>query len=556
MEAFADEEVRHLCVMCSAQSSKTLTILCLLAYAIAEDPGPILWVTSNLKEAVKFARGRLIPFLERVGPVSAKFPKGRGNRNILEIYFAGGAFVITGAESKAALQSTPYRYLFLDEVRSYPPGALEMAYKRTRSYAHNYKVVTISTPDEEQDHMHRSYLDGDQRIWHVRCLNPERPPHEFPLDWGDERGKGGMKFDTALKTSDGDYDHARIASTIRFVCPDCGFEHPDEPRVRKAFCSPEGGRWIPSNPSAPKTHVSFHYNAQLPHWNPWQRDVEEFLKAMRALRLGDPAPLKDWVCETSGRPWTSDMQFATVDRYINDRKHRYDITEPWDDENRRFLTIDVQGQGGRHYYAVARAWASGARSRLLHAEKIWTIDELRRILKEHRIDDKNCAVDVAFWTAELVQNLITPFGWKALRGDEKQHFSQNGVRTIWDTTPLDPALGTKLQGRVAPIEQYLWSKPAVMEILSLLMRGQSGDWWLDEKWADEAYCKMVTSWSQRPRVNPRGGVTYEWWKPEKRADHYWSCEAEQVVCAAIVSHGSTTPLLGAASDLPLFNRAT
>jgi Phage terminase large subunit (GpA) len=53
MEAFADESVNEISAMCSAQSAKTLTILCLMAWAIAEDPGPILWVTASLHQENK-----------------------------------------------------------------------------------------------------------------------------------------------------------------------------------------------------------------------------------------------------------------------------------------------------------------------------------------------------------------------------------------------------------------------------------------------------------------------------------------------------------------------
>jgi hypothetical protein len=544
--------------MCSAQSAKTLTILVLLAWVIAEDPGPILWVTANGKEATKFARSRVMPFFERVKPVADKFPPGRGNKNLLEIYFPGAPFVITGAESKGALQQTPYRYLFLDEVRSYPAGALEMAYKRTRSFSHNYKVVTISTPDEEQDPMHRAYLDGDQNVWHVRCM---ACGVEQPFEFGDSEAKGGMKFDTSLKLESGDYDHFRIAETISFNCEACGHEHRDTPEVRKRLCSKAGGRWVKMNPGAPKTHRSFHYSALLPHWNPWARDVEEWLKANRALVLGDPMPLKSWVNETAGRPWTSEMQFKTVDRYIYRRKADYDVSAPWEDESRRFMTVDVQGQGGRHYYAVVRAWATGARSRLLLREKVWTIEELRRIEKEYQVKAGDVAVDIANWTAELVQNLIVPFGWRGLRGDEKEFFVSSGpggesIKRIWDTTLLDPAIGTKLQGRVQPIKQFLWSKPRVMEILNLLMHGQSGDWRIFKEVGEE-YCKQVTAWSLRPKVLPRNNVTvYEWWKPEKRWDHYASCEHMQVACAAIVSDGSPVPILGARGELPLFQRGS
>ena len=54
MEAFADEGINEIAAMCSAQSAKTLTILCCLLWAICEDPGPILWVTADRQEAVKF----------------------------------------------------------------------------------------------------------------------------------------------------------------------------------------------------------------------------------------------------------------------------------------------------------------------------------------------------------------------------------------------------------------------------------------------------------------------------------------------------------------------
>ena len=190
LEAFADEEVRHICVMCSSQSAKTLTIMVALAYIIAEDPGPILWVTANNKEAVKLARARLRPFMDRIVPVAERFPKERGGKNLLEIYFPGAPFVITGAESEAALQSTPYRYLFLDEVRAYPPGALEMALNRTRSFSHNYKVVTISTPEDEQDHMHQCYLDGDQRQWFVKCMRGV-----VGTDFGGQKSEVGGQHD-------------------------------------------------------------------------------------------------------------------------------------------------------------------------------------------------------------------------------------------------------------------------------------------------------------------------------------------------------------------------
>src|SRR5687768_3365996 len=51
MEVFPDNRVKNIAVMTSAQSSKTLTIMLLLEWAIANDPGPAMWVQAAADEA-------------------------------------------------------------------------------------------------------------------------------------------------------------------------------------------------------------------------------------------------------------------------------------------------------------------------------------------------------------------------------------------------------------------------------------------------------------------------------------------------------------------------
>jgi hypothetical protein len=51
METFADNRVRTLSIMCSAQSAKTETMIACLCWLIAEDPGPTMWVTSKEVDA-------------------------------------------------------------------------------------------------------------------------------------------------------------------------------------------------------------------------------------------------------------------------------------------------------------------------------------------------------------------------------------------------------------------------------------------------------------------------------------------------------------------------
>ena len=141
MEAFADNRIRELSIMCSAQSGKTQMVMILLAWAIAEDPGPAMWVQAAQDEAKTFAKTRLMPTLEACPPVAALFPEDRHSKTTLEINFASMPLVINGASSQSKLQSKPIRWLLLDEVRNYPPGAFEMVSKRTRAFWNGRKVL-------------------------------------------------------------------------------------------------------------------------------------------------------------------------------------------------------------------------------------------------------------------------------------------------------------------------------------------------------------------------------------------------------------------------------
>ncbi len=600
MEAFADEEVNEIAAMCSAQSAKTLTILCLMAWAIAEDPGPILWVTSSLSEARKFAKMRLVPLLERCGPVAARFPRERNRKTTLEIYFPGAPLIITGSESEASLQQTPFRYIFLDETRSYPPGAVEMVSKRTRSFTYNYKRVFISTPDMEGDAVHRAFLNGDQRHYEVKCPGCG---HFQELVWKDKDEKGGLKWDTlandvielhtgdkiegriadiadngaaaavVLKVEggveqkidaddirsiaratkpDGKYDLDRIKATVRYECEACEHRVHNNDNERKPLTQEGNGRWVVKNPQAPSNTRSFFWNALLPHWTNWADQVVEFLTATEALKnWNDFAPLKDHINETRGQPWTDRLRYASDEKFIHLRSLKYDPREIWADEKRRFGTIDVQARGGRHYWLLIRAWGLAARSRLLYYAKLWSIEEVRAILADWKVEPVNVAIDAGTFTSEVYKYVVeSGYRWKAMKGDDRPFFRvtdrQAGVarNMMYQISMADPAIGTALQGQVRPIQQYIWSKPSALDRLALFQHGLAGDWRIFPGVTEE-YAVQATAYERRQRTDARGVIRTEW--HQKREDHATSDELMQIVSAA------ATDLLSA-PDLPLFQQ--
>ena len=556
MESFSDEGVREITCKCSAQSGKTLTLLALICWIIVNDPGPILWVCKNTVEAKKLMKTRLKPMLEMCLPVAAKMPSDRSLNTMLEIYFPGAALILAGSETSAALQSTPYRYVIMDEARSYPKGAVEMATKRLRSFTHSYKRIIISTPDKESDVVDRNFKAGDQRVCLVKC---DKCGDEHEMMWGvkNESGegylKGGLKWDTDEETCPGGkYDFDKLLDTVRYECwnPDCDREWKDNATDRKYLSS--HNRWVVKNSSAPKTARSYRWNALLPWWAGWKDQVREFLVATSAVELGDFHPLKDHMNETRGEDWTDRMRYGNDDdeKAVKARARKYDPKEKWDEEVRRFMTIDVQGKGGRHFKYVIRAWAVNSRSRLLTYGVAWSIDEIKDLISEWEVHPDNVAIDSGKWTKEVYMYCVeSGYHWKPMKGDDKYHFTQKGQRRMFTESSADPALGTSQQERVRPLPLYIWAKYGVIDQMMGYWSGVLGDWQVFEDIGDkqhEGYLLEVTATSTRDREGRDGTVVTEVYN--KRTDDHWSdCEQMQIVSADASGMLSALPLFPSGS---------
>ena len=540
MESFGDEGVREITCKCSAQSGKTLTLLALVCWIIVNDPGPILWVCKSVNEAKKLMKTRLKPMLEMCVPVAERMPTDRSLNTMLEIYFPGSSLILTGAETDAALQSTPFRYVIMDEARSYPKGAVEMASKRLRSYTHSSKRIIISTPNAENDVVDRNYKAGDRRAYHVTC---SKCGDEHEMEWGkkneDGEGhlKGGLKWTTDEDTCPGGrYDFDKLLDTVRYECwnEDCDQEWFDIARDRKYLSS--HGRWVAENTSAPRTARSYRWNALLPWWAGWRDQVREFLVATSAVELGDFHPLKDHMNETRGHDWTDRMRYGNDDdeKAVKARARKYDPKEPWEDEVRRFMTIDVQGKGGRHFKYVVRAWGINSRSRLLTYGVAWSLEEINDLISEWEVAPDNVAIDSGKWTKEVyMYGVESGYHWKMLKGDAKYHFTHRGERRMFTESSADPALGTRGQERVRPLPLYIWAKYGVIDQLLAYFSGAVGDWQVFEDIGEkqhQGYLLEVTATSTRDREGRDGSVVTEIYN--KRVDDHWSdCEQMQIVAA-------------------------
>lgn len=548
-EDFKNPSINEITCMCSAQSAKTETLIALLLWAIAEDPGPILWVTSNQTEARKIARTRIMPAIDLCAPVIDKVPDGRYDRTTTTIYFPGCPLVICGADSPANLQSTPYRYIFLDEVRSWKEGAVQMVSKRTRSFPHSYKKVVVSTPDMANDQMHRFFLAGSQSHWHCRCPDCKT---DFTLDWGDRKTKGGLKWDENEETIvEGKVVFDKLLETVRYQCPGCDRKWRDNPKDRKLLSN--SGKWVSYNTRRAKNIRSYNWNALLPWWPSWTNQVQEFFDAMAAMRVGAWKPLKDHYNETRGQVWSDEFRFAKDRGTIDERVGDYEVTDfqahlvaakalgfqevkIGDFKVARVLmTIDVQGAGGRHYWAVIRAWSDDMRSRFITSAKLYSIAEINQLADEWGVSPDNIVIDAAKWAPEIYRNIIeSGFRWKAFRGDHREHFVEAGpkgpIKTIVKVSHVDPCQGTQQEGQFGEIPLILFSKPSTCDLLDAYLYGIIPGWEISET-ADDTYRLQVMAYYRHISVDKNGNEKFEW-RP-KRENHLADCERMQIAAAKL-----------------------
>lgn len=516
MECFADNRISDISVMCSAQSAKTQTMICLLMWAMSEEPAPTMWVTSTGDEAAFLMKTRLIPTIKACQPIVDSLVDDRNSVNKMEVQMKGASLICVGSSSPSRLQSKPVRWLFLDEVRNYPEGALEMVLKRTRAYW-NARRCIVSTPDMYNDATHRAYLQGDQRVWHFQCRKCE---DWYPMGWD------FIKWDeNDITKNEKGYDFDKLAPTIRLECK-CGEVYKDEPQDRRHFVN--SGKYISLNPNAPYNRRSYHWNALLPPWVKWRDLVEEFLIAKQSTYNGDVSPLKDFINESLGEPWEDRLGDFEDFGQLKSRAQEYKLGESWEDEEIRFLAADKQAKGGMHYWYVVRAFArEGARSRLVDYGRADTDDDLLEAAERNNVHSDNCMIDSGFDT-QSVYKFCQMYGWKPMKGSGNAGFKHRNKKTgrmstqLWTWTKAEVGIGTKQHGLYKAIRLFLWSNDGLKDMFAELIQGMIGDWSIAQD-TDNEYIRQVTAEKRVQITDVKGRTKYEW-VPVRKDNHMLDCE--------------------------------
>jgi phage terminase large subunit GpA-like protein len=180
MDAVNDPDVETIAVMKAAQVGASEALLNMLAFHIAHDPSPILFLQPTLEMAESFSKDRISTMIRDCPQLAALVadPKSRDAANTL-LYksYPGGYVALAGSNSPASLASRPIRVVLCDEIDRYPISIasegdpLSLAIKRTATFW-DRKIVMVSTPTVKgASRIEMAFKESDQRKFYVPCAH-------------------------------------------------------------------------------------------------------------------------------------------------------------------------------------------------------------------------------------------------------------------------------------------------------------------------------------------------------------------------------------------------
>jgi len=140
-------------------------------------------------------------------------------------------------------------------------------------------------------------------VWEVKCPGCKEH-HEMRFRWDEKRPDlGGLRFDTAAgRVPNGRYNLSRVVATIRYQMP-CGCIVRDFVIDRRRLV----GGYRKTNAGALVLNRSWTYEAVSVAEIRWSDLVMEWLKAVKAMKGGDLAPMEKFVKERECRFWSDEM---------------------------------------------------------------------------------------------------------------------------------------------------------------------------------------------------------------------------------------------------------
>lgn len=357
----------------STQVGGSACLLNVLAYAIAQDPGPITWVMPTREDASEFGENRVQPLVDASAALRAQLTGERFDAKKRQIKFRRCRVLFRSARVPKELAQYPARWLFGDEAGKWPQwtqdeaAPFDLARERCRTFW-NHKIYLNSTPTTPAGLISTEFARGDRRRYHVPC------PHcgVFQvLKWAQVKWPGTVDSEEAM----------RARREAWYECEACGGHIGDghkQVMLARGWWCPEDvdpdphvvdGRLVLPNDRAP--HRSYHLWAGYSPWLAWWEIVAEWLRSKDV-----PATLQNFVNSWLGEPWVEKIEEPKVEQ-LHDCIGNYERGTVPDGVQVLTAGVDVQK---RFLVFTIRGWGMDMESWLLDHGRVDTWDQLEAAL--------------------------------------------------------------------------------------------------------------------------------------------------------------------------------
>ena len=278
IDCIADPEVTDITLVFGSQVGKTLALMIMMGYMVANDPSGVIYVMPNQDLAKDTSVTRWMPLVTTHRELKAMMPTDMDEFRNLSQRFQGATVTWVGAHSTANLSSRPRRVVIQDEVDKFPDAtekearSIKLADARCSKF-NDPKRIKASTPSTEHGPIWLSYQASDMRTHHVPC------PHCGTMQALEIEA---FRWDPAARRGANEWDLDAVERSAAVECLSCkGLM-----RTEHKTAMNTAGRWVPARPE-----VRHHRGYRLPSWYaPWQsrtfgKIAREFLECKASFDM-------------------------------------------------------------------------------------------------------------------------------------------------------------------------------------------------------------------------------------------------------------------------------
>lgn len=536
LESLDNIAIKQTVVYKASSALGTVFLQIATGYRLDRRPGDMLLVAQSDDDATDWSKTRIRPFLTRIEPLVAMLrnDKYAVTNDMLQWPHQ---FAIISGPGVNSQNSKQVRYVHTDESHLWKAGALA-AFEKRMGGRWDRSGLHVSTAADEGADIDALYHEGAQNEWHHRC------PSCHALVWllwreASRKHYGGEVF--RWRECE---DERESLNTIVFVCPHCHVEHADTPRSRFALC--ENGDYIPQNPGHEPAKESFRWSVFCGHWIAWRDILAEHFQAMKAARIGDLSKHADFVKKRECRSYVAEI--PDLGESVEGRDYR--IGDVWDaGDTVRIGAIDVQDEGGLHFWAQVDEFAADGTSRRVFYGRIETWEGCRELMRNNHVENHNTFVDAGDRTREVFAK-CAEWEWYALFASDDKSFVHMVTIKPGEKVPIarpysmtrmeDSMKGRKKLTLMRPRSRglpygfcfsRLWSKPAIASVLYHLKGGKSGRYYGIALDISGEYVSQLHSYVPGEFRDKRTNQKKTFWRQVKRSDHAFSTSSMCIVGA-------------------------